>query len=204
MSNQIKANDRVEFDADGTGKKTVIGTVLSTSDRKALVKFDDADEPENVFQKYLTIIKVAKAPVAAKPAKIAKEPKIKIAKEKKVRAPRVPKVLGIVPTVRKDGEPSHSIVAGADLSHYELHPEVRTKSGRPTLDIGDQVAEILRGKDTDDVISITAKELTRISGVTVTQTSLKEKYGKLNAGQIRMNCGNRLRAAYRADADAQE
>lgn len=201
MSKTINTGDSVEFDGDGTGRNVAVGMVLEVSERKARVKFADKDEPESVFLKYLTVVKAAGESGAKKAAKAIAGPKQP--KEKKVRTPREPKALGVVPLVRQDGEQSHSIVAGADLSHYQLHPEVKTKSGRPTLDIGDQVATLLRGKDVDEVIAITAHKLTEISGTTVTQKSIKDKYAKLNPGQIRMNCGNRLRAAYRADEAAQ-
>lgn len=191
MANTIAVGNRVEADLKGDGTISV-GTVLETSERKSRVQFDDSEKPESVFNKYLTVVAKGKKPKAAKAPKAPKEPK----------APRVAKALGIVPLVRQDGETSKSIVAGADLSHYKLHTEVKTASGRPSIDIGDRVAEILRGKSTEEAIKITATELTRITGETVTQTALRTKYEHLNPGQIRMNLGNRLRAAFRADEAA--
>lgn len=55
-------------------------------------------------------------------------------------------------------------------------------------DVGDEVAVLLRGcKDLDGVYAAVAKYL----GVKV--ADLKAKYGHLNPGQQRMNCGNKMR-----------
>jgi predicted class III extradiol MEMO1 family dioxygenase len=192
MSNMIKTGSKVNYSEN---TKWGLGVVLERSERKATVKFEGVEEPQSVFIKYLT-----EFGAAAKVEKAAPVPK-KASGAKKARV-REPKTDHVVPLVRKDGKDSHSIVAGADLSHYKLHKEAKTPSGRPAFDIGDKVASMLRGKSVDEVIAITANELTRVSGERVTQTSLKEKYAKLNPGQIRMNCGNRLRGVYKAEAGA--
>jgi hypothetical protein len=179
-NNKIAVGARVE-DTENTSKGP--GTVLGVSERKASVKWDsDAEgtEPESIFKKYLVVVKAATKTAAKKAEKVAKPKK-----------ERVPKTDHVVPLFRKDGEESKSITRGADLSHYQLHTDVKTPSGRPTLDVGDKVAE--------EVIKVTAHELSRLTGETITQSSIRAKYEYLNPGQIRMNCGNRLRAAFKAD-----
>lgn len=66
-----------------------------------------------------------------------------------------------------------------------------TASGNKSLDNGDAVALLLRGADLDTVYKIGAKELG------VDEQELRKKYAHLNAGQQRMNVGNRVRAAIR-------
>lgn len=66
----------------------------------------------------------------------------------------------------------------------------RAKAG--IRDVGDEVAVLLRDcKDLDGVYAAAAKYL----GKTVKE--LKAKYGHLNAGQQRMNCGNAMRYAWK-------
>ncbi|OPZ77058.1 MAG: hypothetical protein BWY79_01338 [Actinobacteria bacterium ADurb.Bin444] len=68
--------------------------------------------------------------------------------------------------------------------------EMNRKEG--TRDNGDTVAVILRQAHTlDDVYRLTAKHLG------VKEADLRAKYGRLNPGQQRMNCGNRLRGAHK-------
>lgn len=64
-------------------------------------------------------------------------------------------------------------------------------SGNKSFDNGDAVALLLRGADLDTVYKIGAKELG------VEEKELRTKYAHLNAGQQRMNIGNRVRAAIR-------
>jgi hypothetical protein len=70
----------------------------------------------------------------------------------------------------------------------KLETEQRMKESG-LRDIGDQVAEALRGKDLEQAYKIAAKWL----GAGVNE--LKSKYGHLNPGQQRMNLGNRMRRA---------
>jgi len=70
----------------------------------------------------------------------------------------------------------------------KLETEQRMKESG-LRDIGDQVAEALRGKTLDDAYKIAAKWL----GARIDE--LKSKYGHLNPGQQRMNLGNRMRRA---------
>jgi hypothetical protein len=80
----------------------------------------------------------------------------------------------------------------ADLDRYTVDKEVKTASGRASIDIGDTVAERLRGKELADVYAIVAKALD------VEEKELVKQFSHLNPGMIRMNLGNRYRAALRA------
>lgn len=62
------------------------------------------------------------------------------------------------------------------------------------VDNGDDVAQMLRGMELDDVFEMASKKLN------VEENELRAKYGHLNAGMQRMNLGNRIRKAFR-DAD---
>lgn len=83
------------------------------------------------------------------------------------------------------------VVIEPNLKKYK---EVVAKSGRKSLDNGDEIAKLLRGKSLEDAYAFTAKKLD------VSERSLKEKYGKLNEGMQRMNLGNRLRGLAGAKA----
>lgn len=61
----------------------------------------------------------------------------------------------------------------------------KTANGAKSLHCGDAVAAALAGLLADEVITVT-EEITGVEG-------LADKYAKLNDGQKRMNCGNRLR-----------
>lgn len=76
-----------------------------------------------------------------------------------------------------------------DLSKYMVNSEVRTASGRPSVDAGDRVATNLRGKGLDEVYEIAAQVLEESAA------SLQSRYEHLNPGMQRMNLGNRIRAA---------
>lgn len=67
----------------------------------------------------------------------------------------------------------------------------RAASGRS--DAGDRAADLLRGKTQDEVYKVTAAELG------VPEADLRARYGHLNPGQQRMNCGNRLRAKFKQE-----
>lgn len=54
-------------------------------------------------------------------------------------------------------------------------------------DAGDVVAELLRGLDLDAVYAVASEFLGE------DEQGLRDKYGHLNNGQQRMNCGNRMR-----------
>jgi hypothetical protein len=75
------------------------------------------------------------------------------------------------------------------LGRYKISRDVRTKSGAPSMDIGDATAKLLRGKTLDDVYKLAAKSLN------ASEKSLRDRYTHLNAGQQRMTLDNRIRAA---------
>jgi hypothetical protein len=93
-------------------------------------------------------------------------------------------------TVEEKPKAVRTIVGNpVDLSHYEK-TVVKGEDGKVIahkIDIGDEVAVLLRDKTLDEVYNIAAEV------VNVTVESLKEKYKHLNAGQQRMNLGNRIR-----------
>ena len=68
----------------------------------------------------------------------------------------------------------------------------KERSAEGKKDVGDPVAEMLREYETmDEIYWITAKLLN------TPEEDLRAKYDHLNPGQRRMNCGNRLRGAYK-------
>jgi hypothetical protein len=78
----------------------------------------------------------------------------------------------------------------ADVSDYV---RCKTANGHVSLHNGDDVAKKLAGKELADVYAIVSKE------TEIPQTQLKTRYGHLNPGMQRMNLGNVLRGALRAE-----
>ena len=76
------------------------------------------------------------------------------------------------------------LVSKARNDQYVLYVST---SGKKSFDNGDEVATLLRGKTLDEVYQITSDWV----GISVEE--LIERYKHLNAGQQRMNLGNRLR-----------
>ena len=73
------------------------------------------------------------------------------------------------------------------LSKYKpRYISITSGSGNSSLCNGDDVAQRLAGKTPADVLALAE----RLLGL-----DLKTKYAGLNPGQIRMNCGNRIRSA---------
>ena len=71
-------------------------------------------------------------------------------------------------------------------------------SGKKSKDNADEVATMLRGKTLDEVYEIAE------SWLIISADDLKARYAHLNAGQQRMNVGNRLRAYIKkSKADAE-
>lgn len=68
----------------------------------------------------------------------------------------------------------------------EANRENRAKSG--VTDVGDRIAELLRGKTLDEAYTVAARFLR------APEDELRSKYSHLNNGQQRMNLGNRMRA----------
>jgi hypothetical protein len=73
-----------------------------------------------------------------------------------------------------------------NLSQYQ---KAKTATGGTSLNCGDQVADLLAGKDLDAVYDIASKK------TGVSSRDLKAKYGSLNPGMQRMALGNRIRGA---------
>ena len=91
-----------------------------------------------------------------------------------------------------------------DWSKYTRHNDVKTASGKATIDIDDLVAGALRGLNPDDLYDTVARYIQKINETAVdakglealdTVEKLRAKYGHLNPGMQRMNLGNRLRGA---------
>ena len=71
-------------------------------------------------------------------------------------------------------------------------------SGKKSKDNADEVAIMLRGKTLDEVYEIAE------SWLIISAEELKARYAHLNAGQQRMNVGNRLRSCIKkSKADAE-
>lgn len=95
-----------------------------------------------------------------------------------------PDLLSLAPTV------GSSYAAQPTLAGVER----RERAAKGERDVGDEVAVLLRGaKSLDDVYKIGAEYLS------VQESELRNRYGHLNAGQQRMNIGNRMRAKWRKD-----
>lgn len=77
----------------------------------------------------------------------------------------------------------------ADLSRYSVNKEVKTAGGNASVDCNDSVAQKFRGMSLDEVLKESAKILKE------PEADLRKRYAHLNPGMIRMNCGNRVRAA---------
>jgi len=75
-----------------------------------------------------------------------------------------------------------------DLSKYRTSTDIRTASGRPSIDVGDRAAALLRGKSLDEVYEIAGEVLEEAI------SDLRARYEHLNPGMQRMNLGNRIRA----------
>lgn len=81
---------------------------------------------------------------------------------------------------------------------YHVYTDAPTASGRPSVDISDEVADRLRGQDLAD----TYREASKATGRT--QIELRARYEKLNPGMQRMNLGNLIRGAAKAAAKQME
>lgn len=114
---------------------------------------------------------------AAKGGKKAKHPKagtvIKVARDKDFQR------------VKRIGDKTHKV----DLTEYQT---VVSAGGNSSLDNGDEVAKLLRGKSLDEVYTIVAKHTEEA------EKQLRSNYKHLNVGMQRMNLGNKLRGALNA------
>ncbi|MBM3853209.1 MAG: hypothetical protein FJ399_08625 [Verrucomicrobia bacterium] len=76
----------------------------------------------------------------------------------------------------------------------KLREKAKEERAAKPHDNGDPVARMLRDAETlDQVYAVAAKYLK------VPEKELRSKYGHLNPGQQRMNCGNRMRGKWRKD-----
>ena len=125
-----------------------------------------------------TKAKPAKAKKTAKPTKAA-GPK---AKSKKAGTVVVVKRSRDFKRIKRIGDKEHKV----DLTKYAT---VISAGGNSSLDNGDEVAQLLRGKTVDEVYKVVAKHTEE------SEEQLRHNYGHLNAGMQRMNLGNKLRAA---------
>ena len=76
------------------------------------------------------------------------------------------------------------------LAKYrETYKPSVSPSGRKSLNNGDPIAQILEGRDADEVLAIAEQLLELNPG------ELVARYENLNPGQRRMNGGNRIRSA---------
>ena len=89
-----------------------------------------------------------------------------------------------------DDESEASREMSATLAKYRSRYTVSVApSGRKSLNNGDEIAEILEGRDAKEVLVIAEQLLGLEAG------ELQVKYERLNVGQKRMNGGNRIRSA---------
>lgn len=126
----------------------------------------------------------ANAPVDPKPAK---KNKGKAKKKSSGKSGANDELTG--PAVLKKYAPQYQ-KGGAD-------GKAKTTGGNKTVDCGDKMADLLRGKTLDEVYAEAVKVLNTAleeGQEKVTLKSLQDKYGKLNFGMQRMNLGNRMRA----------
>jgi hypothetical protein len=94
---------------------------------------------------------------------------------------------------KKKAAETSSVVDKSRLDNFEKRDE-KTPGGRFAYDVGDQVADMLRGKDQAGLKAIAVKH-----GF---DDSFRDWVKKdLNFGMIRMNTGNKVRAILRAKAE---
>jgi hypothetical protein len=84
-------------------------------------------------------------------------------------------------TLAPRAKPGRRAPTVADVQRIERQAEGKT-------DVGDTVAEMLRGKSLDEMYTLAARFLR------VPEDELRTKYSHLNNGQQRMNLGNRMRS----------
>lgn len=102
-------------------------------------------------------------------------------------------------------------VSGGDVfpaGIRETYERGKTEEGAAYIDCGDNLAEQLRGSELSEVAQLAAKICGQRSaqGWIDLYTTDREAQGKnpLNAGMVRMNLGNRIRAALKKQAKAEQ
>lgn len=138
------------------------------------------------------VAKPAKTPKADKPVgtaakKAAKKPNKPVVTK---AAKPVKKAAKAKPAAKRAGDAvSKSVIPLEVAKAYHRDNVKKTASGNPSVDNGDKVATLLRGRTLDEVYALTAKK------TETAEKDLRAKYKHLNVGMQRMNLGNKLRAA---------
>lgn len=90
---------------------------------------------------------------------------------------------------------ANPVIINANLAKY-FKFDVKSPCGRSAIDIGDPVADKLRGKTIEQCYTIAAKRIvgrSRSMSIPNVEADLKAKYQRLNIGMQRMNLGNKMR-----------
>lgn len=113
----------------------------------------------------------------------------------------------------EDGEPVEELTDDAEVRRGDVFPEGiretyvkgKTEEGVPFIDCNDEVAEQLRGMSIEAVAKVAEQILGERTqaGWLALYTTDREAEGKtaLNPGMVRMNLGNRIRAALKRQAE---
>lgn len=118
---------------------------------------------------------------------MAKTPRKAAAKKKAAapkKAPAAPRKRAVEVASEASGE---GVRIDRAKYQYEAHKDVKTASGRASLDNGDAVADALRGRSLDEVMQ----------AVVDSGGEVKDNWANLNQGMARMSAGNTLRGLYR-------
>lgn len=101
-------------------------------------------------------------------------------------------------TQDSDEEAKEKLNMSGQLRKYRVEKGYVSRkcySGKKSADNGDEVADFLNGFTPLQVAQIAQKAINTAAQSDDECPDLLEKYGHLNPGQIRMNSGNRIRAA---------
>lgn len=104
-------------------------------------------------------------------------------------------LLSKTPPEATDGLPVAGAPAPAPVTAKAAERRERAKAG--INDVDDPVAKLLRAANTQDEMYAAAAKF-----LGVPAAELRAKYGHLNPGQQRMNCGNRMRAKWKKEQGA--
>jgi hypothetical protein len=108
----------------------------------------------------------------------------------------------------EEGEVERSAVF--KLDHYVKHNDESTEGGFKPLDINDDVAGMLRGLGVEEQFEEAARVVRQYRDdkwkgtKTEIEQEFRNRYEKLNPGQIRMNLGNIIRGCARRAEKAEE
>lgn len=110
-----------------------------------------------------------------------------------------PKVKAEKPAKEATPADASAKLLNPDLTRYVAH-DTKTVSGRRSLDIADDVADLLRGQHIHDTYDLVAERVVGLRGEGNAKTlaaELRTKYQHLNVGMQRMNLGNFLRGEHK-------